>query len=69
MKINEFKLREGIASALKTSLPYWESEDKDEYMYIVRHNELGRVTECIFHLIDDILQEKPYVKEFLSAKD
>jgi hypothetical protein len=49
--MNHNELRESLAEVLKQSLPYWETDDKDEYMYVVRPNQLGIVVDALVKFI------------------
>lgn len=39
---------------LATNLPYYEAEDKDDFLYIVRAEDIERVSRDLYQLIRDL---------------
>lgn len=61
--MKEKLLRELISDTIRASMPYFKSDDLDEYFYLVRPNEVGIVVEQIYRLFRDIEEKKPYTLE------
>ena len=52
---------------LKCILPYWKSDDLDDYMYIVHHYDLERVATKIQEVIDEaLIQQKQEFEKKLN---
>ena len=51
-------IKNEIECALKYALPYWTSEDKDEYIYIVKPKDLERAIESLTKLVCGLVSNK-----------
>ena len=56
-KSKEVLKKEGMIDFLKNILPYWESDDLDDYMYIVHHYDLERVATKLLSLVQQSKEE------------
>lgn len=64
----EQKKKKEMIEFLKHILPYWESDDLDDYMYIVHHYDLERVATKIQEKLFQQKQELRSVIEGLIPK-
>lgn len=47
-----------LPDVLRTILPYWESEDKDDYMYVVTINDLPKIIKGLKSFISNLLEKE-----------
>lgn len=70
MKQQTIVEKNDLIKFLKKILPYWESDDLDDYMYVVHHYDLERVATNIQDLIEQAVKERDVEikKELLKKK-